>query len=84
MVATAIGSPVERLEMTAEGDLYLRVALGIAKDVSVDFQAIRVRFDIEAPQARAERLTALREKTKRFCVIMQTLSSLPAVEVRWE
>ncbi len=83
MVATAMGIPFERIEVTVEGDLDLRGTLGIAKDVPVGFQAIRVRFDVEAPQATAEQLEALREKSEQYCVVMQTLLHPPSLECRW-
>src|ERR1700747_3121747 len=56
MVAAAMGIPTERIEVTVEGDLDLRGTLGIAKDVPVGFQRIRLRFDVEAPQATPEQL----------------------------
>src|ERR1051326_5073196 len=62
MVATAMGIATERIEVTVEGDLDLRGTLGIAKDVPVGFEKIRMDFTIEAPQATAEQLKALREK----------------------
>src|SRR5918998_1967831 len=40
MVATAMGIPVERIEVTVEGDLDLRGTLGIAKDIPIGFDAI--------------------------------------------
>src|SRR5271168_2759584 len=46
MVATSMGIPVERIEVTAEGDLDLRGTLGISKDVPVGFESLRLRFDI--------------------------------------
>src|SRR3974390_1558020 len=64
MVAAAMGIPTERIEVTVEGDLDLRGTLGIANDVPVGFQRIRLRFDIEAPQATPEQLRGLREKTE--------------------
>src|ERR1700747_938409 len=51
MVAAAMGVPTERLEVTVEGDLDLRGTLGIAKDVPVGFQSIRLHFDVVAPHA---------------------------------
>src|ERR1700750_3233600 len=68
MVATAMGIATERIEVTVEGDLDLRGTLGIAKDVPVGFEKIRMDFAIEAPQATAEQLKALREKTEQYCV----------------
>src|ERR1700734_1769156 len=80
MVATSMGIPVERIEVTAEGDLDLRGTLGISKDVPVGFENLRVRFDITAPKATPEQLEALREKTEQYCVVMQTLIRPPALE----
>src|SRR5215469_4706857 len=51
MVATAMGIPTERLEVTVEGDLDLRGTLGVSKDVPVGFENIRLRFDVYAPNA---------------------------------
>src|SRR6202046_3136943 len=62
MVAAAMGIPVERIEVTVEGGLDLRGTLGISKDVPVGFERLRVRFDLTAPNATPEQLSALREK----------------------
>ena len=83
MVASAMGVPIKRIEVTVEGDLDLRGTLGIAKDVSVGFEQIRVRFDIDAPQATPEQLSALREKTEQYCVVMQTLVQPPRLLSEW-
>ena len=83
MVATAMGIPTERIEVVVEGDLDLRGTLGIAKDVPVGFEAIRTRFQIDAPEATAEQLAALREKTEQYCVVMQTLIQPPPLSVEW-
>ncbi len=83
MVATAMGIPTERIEVKVEGDLDLRGTLGIAKDVPVGFEHIRVRFEIDAPEATAEQLDALREKSEQYCVVMQTLNLPPKLEVDW-
>ena len=83
MVATAMGVPVERIEVTVEGDLDLRGTLGIAKDVPIGFDAIRTRFAIDAPDATPEQLAALREKTEQYCVVMQTLKTPAPMAVEW-
>jgi uncharacterized OsmC-like protein len=83
MVAAAMGIPTQRIEVTVEGDLDLRGTLGIAKDVPVGFQEIRLRFDIDAPHATPEQLRALREKTEQYCVVMQTLVQPPALQADW-
>ncbi|MGC2764273.1 MAG: OsmC family protein [Candidatus Acidiferrum sp.] len=83
MVAAAMGVPTEHIEVTVEGDLDLRGTLGIAKDVPVGFESIRVRFDIDAPGATPEQLQALREKTEQYCVVMQTLVQPPQLKTDW-
>jgi uncharacterized OsmC-like protein len=83
MVASAMGIPTERIEVTVEGDLDLRGTLGISKDVPVGFENIRLRFDIEAPNATAEQLRGLREKTEQYCVVMQTLVQPPQMQTEW-
>jgi uncharacterized OsmC-like protein len=83
MVATAMGIPIERIEVMVEGDLDLRGTLGISRDVPVGFQRILTRFEIEAPEATAEQIRALREKTEQYCVVMQTLSQPPRLQIEW-
>ena len=83
MVAAAMGIPVERIEVAAEGDLDLRGTLGISKEVPVGFEQIRLRFDIVAPQATPEQLRGWREKTEQYCVVMQTLMNPPRVQTDW-
>jgi uncharacterized OsmC-like protein len=83
MVATAMGIPTERIEVTVEGDMDLRGTLGISKDVPVGFDSIRLHFDIAAPQATPEQLLGLREKTEQYCVVMQTLVKPPNLKTTW-
>src|SRR6266536_1977189 len=83
MVATAMGIPTERIEVVVEGDLDLRGTLGVAKDVPVGFERIRVRFEIDAPDATEQQLSALQEKAEQYCVVMQTLIRPPAIETEW-
>jgi uncharacterized OsmC-like protein len=84
MVATAMGIPTKRIEVRVDGDLDLRGTLGLAKDVPVGFESIRLNFDIDAPEATVEQLRALREKTEQYCVVMQTLKHPPALETKWD
>ena len=83
MVAASMGIPIDRIEVTAEGDLDLRGTLGISKEAPVGFERLRVRFDITAPNATPEQLSALREKTEQYCVVMQTLAQPPALQTDW-
>jgi uncharacterized OsmC-like protein len=84
MVATALGVPVEGIEVEVEGDLDLRGTLGIAKDVPAGFQDIRVRFDVQAPEATPEQRASLIEKTERYCVVFQTLVQPPPIRTDWQ
>lgn len=83
MVATAMKVPVQKIEVTVEGDMDLAGTLGISKDVPVGFESIRMRFDVKAPEASAEQISALREKTEQYCVVMQTLLRPPKIEAKW-
>src|SRR5277367_2264497 len=83
MVAAAMGITTERIEVTVEGDLDLRGTLGIAKDVPVGFESIRLRFDVVAPKATPEQISAWQEKTEQYCVVMQTLLHPPKIQSAW-
>ncbi len=84
MVAAAMGIPTEGIDVTVEGDLDLSGTLGISKEVPVGFESIRVIFDVRAPQATPEQLSALQAKTEQYCVVMQTLQHPPKIENRWK
>jgi uncharacterized OsmC-like protein len=49
----------------------------------VGFQAIRVQFDVDAPEATPDQLRALQEKTEQYCVVLQTLLHPPKIESHW-
>jgi uncharacterized OsmC-like protein len=83
LVATAMGVPTDRIVVTVDGDMDLSGTLGVSKDVPVGFQAIRVKLDIDAPQASAEQLKTLHEKTEQYCVVFQTLLRPPKIETQW-
>lgn len=83
LVATAMGVPTRKIEVTVTGDMDLQGTLGISKDVPVGFEAIRVQFDIDAPQATPDQVRALQEKTEQYCVVLQTMLHPPKIEGRW-
>jgi uncharacterized OsmC-like protein len=83
LVAAAMGIPTQHIQVTVDGDLDLQGTLGLAKDVPVGFEAIRVKIDIDAPQAAPEQLRALQEKTEQYCVVMQTLLRPPKIKTEW-
>jgi len=81
MVAANMGHEGVAVSVTVEGDLDLRGTLGTA-DVPVGFEAIRLQFGLVGDMS-AERLEKLKERTERYCVVLQTLLVPPPIEVRW-
>jgi uncharacterized OsmC-like protein len=79
-VATALEIPVRGGTVEVEGDLDFRGTLGVSKEVPVGFQTIRLRFDLDS-DAIPEQLDTLQKLTERYCVVLQTLRSPPAVSV---
>src|SRR5277367_4447251 len=84
MVAAAMGIPTEGIDVTVEGDLDLQGTLGISKEAAVGFDSIRINFDVRAPEATKEQLSALQKKTEQYCVVMQTLQHAPKIENQWK
>jgi uncharacterized OsmC-like protein len=80
-VATALAIPIRGGAVRAEGDLDFRGTLGVAKDAPVGFQTIRLRFTLDT-DASAEQLATLEKLTERYCVVLQTLRTSPAVSVQ--
>jgi uncharacterized OsmC-like protein len=83
LVATAMGIPIEHIQVDVDGEMDLAGTLGISKNVPVGFEDIHARFEIVAPDATPEQLAALREKTEQYCVVMQTLTNPPKIRTSW-
>jgi uncharacterized OsmC-like protein len=83
MVAEAMGIEAESIEVTVEGDMDLAGTLGISEDVPVGFETIRTTFDIVAPEATEEQLEKLRNRTEKYCVVLQTLAGQPELRTDW-
>ncbi|MEX2372351.1 MAG: OsmC family protein, partial [Dehalococcoidia bacterium] len=83
MAATSAEVPFNEIRVTVEGDLDLRGTLGISREAPVGFSDIRVRFDIDAPEATERQRRSLQRATDTYCVVMQTLLKPPAIEVTW-
>jgi uncharacterized OsmC-like protein len=82
-VATAIGIEIREGVVRAEGDLDFRGTLGVAKEVPVGFQRIRLHFDLDIG-ASEEQLATLIRLTERYCVVYQTLRQSPEISVSHE
>jgi uncharacterized OsmC-like protein len=79
-VATALGIELRDGIVLAEGDLDFRGTLGVLKDVPVGFQRIRLRFELDT-DASEDQLATLIRLTERYCVVYQTLSQSPAMNM---
>jgi uncharacterized OsmC-like protein len=82
MVANAMGIRTTRIEVVVEGDLDLRGTLGVSREAPVGFDSIRLRFEIDAPDATPEERAQLVEKSERYCTVLQTLKDAPDIEVQ--
>ena len=79
-VATSLDIPIRGGTVHVEGDLDFRGTLSVAKDASVGFTDIRVRFDLDT-DAPADSLATLLRLTERYCVVFQTLANRPRLSV---
>lgn len=70
------------IETVVEGDLDLAGTLGVNREAPVGFAAIRLRFEVDAPNATEAQLEALIEKTERYCTVLQTLTEPPRIEAQ--
>lgn len=79
-VATALGIELRDASLVAEGDLDFRGTLGLAKEVPVGFQTIRLQFVLDT-DASEDELAKLLKLTERYCVVYQTLRNPPQLKV---
>lgn len=80
MVAANMGLDAE-VSVAVEGDLDLRGTLG-TPDVPVGFEAIRMSFAVNG-EIETERFERLKDRTERYCVVLQTLLTPPAIDAQW-
>jgi len=81
MVAANMGLEGTSVSVTVEGDLDLRGTLG-TPDVPVGFEAIRVHFALDGA-IEPDRLERLKDRTERYCVVLQTLLAPPRIDAQW-
>lgn len=79
-VATALGIQLRNATLRAEGDLDFRGTLGVDRDTPVGFSQIRLQFSLDS-DASDEQLATLLRLTERYCVVYQTLSRPPEMQV---
>ncbi|MDQ3722507.1 MAG: OsmC family protein [Actinomycetota bacterium] len=83
-VATALEIDVRSGTISAEGELDFRGTLGVDRAAPVGFSDIRLRFELDAPDAGDDQLATLLKLTERYCVVLQTLRSAPPVQATLE
>ena len=79
-VATSLEIPIESGAIHAEGVLDFRGTLAVDRDAPVGFSSISLTFDLES-EASQEQLDSLVKLTERYCVVLQTITGSPPVEV---
>lgn len=82
-VATAMSIELRDAEIQAEGDLDFRGTLGVDKTAPVGFKEIRLNFRLDT-DADEESLDNLLKLTERYCVVFQSLSNRPSLQVSRE
>jgi len=79
-VAAARGVRLDEVESTLEGDMDVRGALGISKDVPNRYQAIRVTFRIKS-DAPVEKLAEIVARAQSRSAVFDTVASPVPVDV---
>lgn len=79
-VATAMEIELRDAEIQAEGDMDFRGTLGVEKTAPVGFKEIRLEFRLDT-DADDEQLDNLMKLTERYCVVLQTLTNKPDLQV---
>ena len=82
-VAAALEIPVRGGTVDVEGDLDFRGTLGVSKEAAVGFREIRMRLNLDS-DASPDQLATLHKLTERYCVVLQTLKSAPAIATEIE
>ena len=82
-VATSMQIPVRSGRVRAEGDIDFRGTLGVDRGAPVGFSAIRLTFELDT-DADDDQLASLLKLTERYCVVLQTLSRGPKLDVKLE
>ena len=81
--ASAKGIAIKRVESRYEGDLDLRGFLGMAPDVQVGYEQIRVFFKIDADVSEKQKEELVR-MAKKYSPVFNTIANPTAVAVQLE
>jgi uncharacterized OsmC-like protein len=85
MVANLLGVELEFLEVEVTGDVDVRGAMAIERQVPVGFQSMRCDVRLRAKAGtNAELLEKLSAAAERCCVVQQTLRNPPTVQTTFD
>jgi uncharacterized OsmC-like protein len=79
-VATAMGVTIRGGTVIAEGVWDARGTLGVDRAAPIGLTDITVRFEVDCDADRSK-LERMIQTTERYCVILQTLKSPPAIRL---
>jgi uncharacterized OsmC-like protein len=79
-VATAMGVTIRGGKVIAEGVWDARGTLGVDRTAPIGLTDITVRFEVDCDADRGK-LERMIQTTERYCVILQTLKSPPAIRL---
>jgi len=82
-VATSLEFDVRGGTVRATADFDARGTLGVDREASVGLQNVELHFDLDADLSDEQQATLLK-LTERYCVVLQTLRSSPAVTASLE
>jgi uncharacterized OsmC-like protein len=80
-VATAMGVTIRGGKVIAEGVWDARGTLGVDRAAPIGLTDITVRFEVDCDADRSK-LERMIQTTERYCVILQTLKSPPAISLQ--
>jgi uncharacterized OsmC-like protein len=80
-VATAMGVTIRGGTVIAEGVWDARGTLGVDRAAPIGLTDITVRFEVDCDADRSK-LERMIQTTERYCVILQTLKSPPAISLQ--
>jgi len=85
VVANQMGVQIEALAVRVEADVDVRGTLGVAADVPVGFQRMRLNVQMRCAQGTREQLVRkLQQAAEHCCIVLRTLRSGVPVDLNFE
>jgi uncharacterized OsmC-like protein len=80
-VADALSVEIDRLRVDVSGDVDVRGAMAMDREVPVGFLGLRVKIECDAPDADPRRLEMVLRQAERLCITLQTVRNGAPVEL---